>query len=158
MSALLRLHCDEMLAGLARWLRAAGHDATVARRGDADALVLARAGAEGRALLTRDRGLTQHANAAGIVLLLENDALDAQAAELRRRLRLDWQAAPFSRCLVCNVVLVPAGPTGRSRVPEAARALPGPITECPTCHRVYWPGSHVRRMEERLRAWARPGA
>ncbi|MFC7553294.1 Mut7-C RNAse domain-containing protein [Pseudoroseomonas wenyumeiae] len=40
-----------------------------------------------------------------------------------------------------------------ARIPPRARLLPGPFRACPCCGRVYWPGSHVRRMEERLRRW-----
>lgn len=155
-SSLQRFLCDEMLAGLARWLRAAGHDAAVAPRGTADALVLARAGAEGRCLLTRDRGLMQHANAAGIVLLLERDTLEEQALELRRRLHLDWMAAPLTRCLLCNVPLVSAGSAAVSRLPDHAKRLEGPFYECPACRRLYWPGSHTRRMTARLKQWTSP--
>ncbi|MGC2854964.1 Mut7-C RNAse domain-containing protein [Novispirillum sp. DQ9] len=151
----MRLHCDEMLRGLARWLRAAGHDATTARPGEADALVLAQAGAAGRALLTRDRGLMRHRAAAGLAVLLEGPTLDAQAAELRERLAVDWLHAPFSRCLVCNVPLRDAAPDLHDRLPLSASPLPGPLWECPSCGRLYWPGSHVRRMRHRLEGWAR---
>jgi len=33
-----------------------------------------------------------------------------------------------------------------------ARALSGPVRRCPTCVRLYWAGSHVRRMERVLAA------
>lgn len=31
----------------------------------------------------------------------------------------------------------------------------GPVTACPDCGRIYWPGSHVRRMRARLDCWRR---
>jgi len=40
---LMRLLCDEMLAGLSRWLRAAGHDSLLVNAGANDATVLAAA-------------------------------------------------------------------------------------------------------------------
>ena len=40
---LMRLLCDEMLAGLSRWLRAAGHDSLLVNAGANDAAVLATA-------------------------------------------------------------------------------------------------------------------
>lgn len=150
----MRIHCDEMLAGLARWLRAAGYDATAARPGETDALVLAHAGAQARLLLTRDRGLMSHRAAAGIAVLLASDGLDAQARELRERFALDWLKAPFSRCLICNVPLDPAAPQDLARLPQQARPYGDPVRICPSCRRLYWPGSHVRRMRQRLEAWA----
>jgi uncharacterized protein with PIN domain len=144
--------CDEMLHGLARWLRAAGYDAAVAERGLHDRAVLARAVAEGRLLLTRDRAMLQRRAAEGQVLVLAGGDLDAWVAELSARLGVDWGMAPFSRCLVCNHALAPAPPTVAATVPERARDL-GPLTWCPHCRRVYWPGGHVRRMASRLARW-----
>lgn len=149
-----RILCDEMLAGLARWLRAAGHDTTSPAKGEPDTLLVARAAVQDRLFLTRDRPILRHRNAAGFVVLLEAQALDAQALELRARLGLDWLHAPFSRCLVCNVPVEPAHPADLARVPEQARNLPGPVRRCPACERVYWPGSHERRMRQRLNDWA----
>jgi uncharacterized protein len=36
---------------------------------------------------------------------------------------------------------------------ERTRQGAGPITLCPACGRVYWPGSHVRRMRAKLDRW-----
>lgn len=63
----------------------------------------------------------------------------------------------FTRCLVCNGALRPATPDeAATRVPQASRGLPGPVSRCPDCGRVYWHGSHTRRMRETLAA-ALPG-
>lgn len=153
----LRLLCDEMLTGLARWLRAAGHDAALAEPGADDASLLRRATREDRLFLTRDRGVGLHRAAAGRAVVVENEDLDAQAAELRRRLCVDWLAAPFSRCLDCNVLLQDASADDIATLPQPAQNRPGPWTRCPSCGRVYWPGSHVRRMRERLERWAAGG-
>lgn len=149
-----RVLCDEMLVGLARWLRAAGHDATTPVRGEPDQRLIARAAVQNRLLLTRDRPILKHRAAAGLVVVLQADDLDAQAVELRDRLCVDWLAAPFSRCLVCNVPVADAGPSDLLRIPEQARARSGPFHVCPTCNRIYWPGSHERRMRARLERWA----
>lgn len=154
---LMRLLCDEMLVGLARWLRAAGHDAATPVPGDRDRRLIARAAVEERLFLTRDRPIALHRAAAGLVVILDAESLDAQAHELRRRLALDWLAAPFTRCLVCNVALDRAGREGMARAPAAAREGQGPFCRCPSCERLYWPGSHARRMRARLEGWAKGG-
>lgn len=73
-----------------------------------------------------------------------------RSRRLGARLGIDWLAAPFSRCLVDNAPLRPASVVEVVSVPEAARQGDGPLLACPECARVYWPGSHVRRMRARL--------
>ena len=139
-----------MLAGLARWLRAAGYDVALAPPGMADIDLQAQAHREGRMLVTRDRRL----GAAPGAVTLAADKLEAQARELGEAAGVDWLRAPFSRCVMDNTPLAEAGPADVQRMPAETRALPGPFRVCPTCGRVYWPGSHVRRMRERLESWA----
>jgi uncharacterized protein len=130
-----------MLARLTRWLRAAGHDTEFAGHGIADGVILARAHAEQRWLITRDRGFVQRRGAERVVLL-SAQTLDEQARDLRERLALDWLHDPFSRCLLCNSPL---------------REAPAPRGElrryCPHCDKLYWEGGHVRRMRARLHRW-----
>lgn len=149
----MRLLCDEMLRGIGRWLRAAGYDTAIARDGVADEDLLARARAENRILLTCDRALAGRSASAAAVVLLATESLDEAAATLRERLAIDWLHAPFSRCLLDNALLHPAAPAALARLPEGARTDAGPITVCPDCGRIYWPGSHVRRMRARLVRW-----
>ena len=146
-----RLFCDEMLMRLGRWLRAAGHDTLIAENGQADRDILQRARAEDRHLLTRDRKLLEHRGADGTVLLLQGETLDEQARELRQRLTIDWLYYPFSRCLVCNTPVEAGTPDGIVIPDDVDR---GTLRHCPGCARVYWEGSHTRRMRRRLAQWA----
>ena len=140
-----------MLAHLARWLRAAGHDTELAPPRRADRTIIAQALDEHRLLLTCDRRL-QHPRLQ--VIRLPMAPLDTLAALLRCELGLDWLHAPFTRCLVDNRRLAPLPPERIHALPEPARRLGGPFTFCPGCRRVFWPGSHVRRMRARLLRWA----
>jgi uncharacterized protein with PIN domain len=142
-----------MLRGIGRWLRAAGYDTLLARSGTTDADLLAFAQTEGRILLTCDRRLGALAPERPQVVVLGSEALDAAAGELRLRLGIDWLCAPFSRCLLDNAPLRPARAGELARMPETARREGEPVTACPECLRVYWPGSHVRRMRARLERW-----
>jgi uncharacterized protein len=152
----MRILCDEMLSGLGRWLRAAGHDTAVAVPGTDDRAVIAQAEADERLLLTRDRHLAEVVQPRITVLLLEAGTLDAQARELRHRIGLDWLPDPFSRCMLDNTPLVPADAAETGPVPDAMRDEP--LRRCPACRRVYWPGGHVRRMLLRLEGWQRCAA
>jgi uncharacterized protein with PIN domain len=149
--------CDEMLARLGRWLRAAGYDTDIAGGGTADAVLLARCASEGRVLLTRDRHLADIAGARIVpVLPLSERSIEAQARELRQALGIDWQHAPFTRCLIDNTPLDHARPEAAAQVPPSSRAAGGPLRQCLNCGRLYWPGGHVRRMLARLAAWNQP--
>jgi uncharacterized protein len=149
----MRLSCDEMLARLGRWLRAAGYDTAIAENGMPDAALIARCVAEERILLTRDRHLAGVADGPIVVVCLTETGIAAQARTLRSVLAIDWQHAPFTRCLLDNTPLAPAPPDMASQVPPASRAAGGPLQICPECGRLYWPGGHVRRMLARLADW-----
>lgn len=148
-----RFLCDEMVAGLARWLRAAGYDTAQVPLGGPDGLVLAQAVREGRLLLTRDRGILQRKAAPLRVVLLVGDGIDSWAQELVQRLDLDWRRAPFSRCLACNTPLVAAPSEALAQVPATLRGS-APVSWCGCCLKAFWPGGHVRRMAARLDFWA----
>lgn len=142
-----RFLCDEMLRGLAEWLRVAGYDTRVPVSGTPDGQVLVQARQEQRWLLTRDRRLCQAAARQGPVLLLASQGLKANQEELSRRLTLDWLYRPFSRCKKCNTPLQPH-PANESPLPPDR---PQATHRCPCCCQLFWEGSHVRRMRDRLK-------
>lgn len=148
-SARPRFLADAMLGRLARWLRTLGFDTAYDPAVD-DPELVALAAAEDRVLLTRDRHLVEHLRPER-ALLITYDAPIAQLRQVVAACGLSPPAAPFSRCPVCNGVLRPATPDeAAALVPEASRGLPGPVSRCPGCGRVYWEGSHTRRMRETL--------
>jgi len=149
-----RFLCDEMLVGLGRWLRIAGYDTVIAARGQSDRELVDQAHAEDRILLTRDRRVVEIRNAVDRTVVLESEGIDAWAAELARRLGLDWKHNPLSRCAVCNAVLKAAAPEVRRKLPPHVQALDEPVNVCPQCGRLYWNGSHVRRIRGRLDRFA----
>jgi uncharacterized protein len=147
-----RFLCDEMLGRLARYLRAAGYDTTLAAGGTADRDLLAAARRERRTFVTCDRDIALHKAAVDVALILPRGTVDGLAAALSSRTPIDWLHRPFSRCLVDNVPLIEGtGHGGRSVPPDVAAA---DVRSCPACGRVYWPGSHHRRMRSRLAAWS----
>jgi len=147
----VRLLCDEMLARLGRWLRAAGYDTEIATGGASDRALTAHSAGDGRLLLTRDRHLAEFAAARIVpVLHLTENNVEAQARRSRQALGVDWQHDPFTRCLVDNTPLDPAPQGAAALVPMKSRPAAGPLRVCPNCGRLYWPGGHVRRMRGRL--------
>ena len=144
----MRWLCDEMLARLARLLRAAGHDTVLAEPQTADATLAARAEAEGRILLTRDRELAGRTRERG--LLLRSGRAKDQAMEVAQRIATDWRTTRFTRCLMDNTPLRPATAEEIAAMPASSREGPGPFRACLRCGRAYWPGSHVKRLEALL--------
>ena len=145
-----RFLCDEMLSGLARWLRIAGYDAATVEPGQSDRRIVDQAIAERRTMLTGDRRIMQMRGSRGHVLVLSSSGIDACARELTDQLGLDWRFDPFSRCVLCNLRLETADDSGRARLPPTVLQRPGLINICPGCRRLYWEGSHVERMQARL--------
>ena len=154
----LRFLCDEMLHGLGRWLRAAGYDTVIAADRLPDRALATRCAGEDRILLTKDRDLAATAAATAPVLLVRGNGIDEAARALRAALDIDWQHAPFTRCIVDNRPLEAAPRNSTARVPERSRAAGDPLRMCPECGRLYWSGGHVRRMQQRLAAWQRERA
>ena len=149
----LKFLCDEMLVGLARWLRAAGYDTRVSASSQNDRDILDLAIKEHRLLITRDHKLSEFRNAWDTVIWLDCNNIDVCVKELSQKLPIDWMLAPFSRCMRCNTLLIKAGPADLSRVPLESQKLADPLMYCPSCDKVYWQGSHVERMLNKLQEW-----
>ncbi|TFZ01081.1 Mut7-C RNAse domain-containing protein [Ramlibacter rhizophilus] len=146
-----RFAADAMLGRLARWLRVLGwdtfFDATVH-----DPELVRRADAEDRVLLTRDRHLLR-ALAPRRHIEIRHDAPLAQLVQVVRVLDPPPPAELFLRCTVCNGVLSAPVDLDQARplLPLGLRHdPPTPVRACPDCGRLYWPGSHVRRMRDAL--------
>ena len=139
---------DAMLGRLARWLRVLGFDTRTEPELDDHALVRL-ADAEGRVLLTRDRHLVAELRPRRPLLITEDAPLE-QLRQVIQHCGLEPPPALFTRCTVCNTLLVPGTEADRLTLPPKVHASSGSIRRCPTCERRYWPGSHTRRMTAAL--------
>ena len=145
LSAEPRFAAEAMLGRLARWLRVLGYD-TFYDSAVADPVLVRLAEDEQRLLLTRDRHLLRELRPARSLEVRQDDPLH-QLRELVLQLQLQAPQALFTRCLLCNAGLrVLERADALPLLPEGVRELPGPVRRCPTCGRLYWDGSHVRRM------------
>lgn len=148
-----RFLCDEMLGRLCRYLRAAGYDTEFANNGHLDRELLRQCHEQGRYFLTQDQLIVEHKAARDIALILPQGNLDALAALLGAHFHLDWLSQAFTRCLVDNTPLQIADAEARHSVPLDAQIPSEPMTHCPACGRVYWRGSHYKRMRAKLARW-----
>lgn len=139
---------DAMLAGLVRWLRVLDLDTAYFPQ-LSDPELVALAAREDRLLLTRDRHLVTFLRPAR-ALLLDAERPMPQLREVAAACALQPPSALFRRCLVCNTPLREASECEAQRAPASARAFDDPILHCPGCDRLYWLGSHTRRMRATL--------
>jgi uncharacterized protein len=152
-----RFVLDVHLGTLARRLRLLGFDSWYATDAD-DALLAEVAVAERRILLTRDRGLLMR-RAIVHGYCPRSDDPEEQAREVNDRYDLGGRARPLSRCVRCNGDLAPVD---REHVldllpPRTQREFDR-FAQCPDCHQVYWPGSHVDAVEGFVNDITRPTA
>jgi uncharacterized protein with PIN domain len=142
-----RFVLDVHLGRLAGYLRMLGFDAAYANRASDPDLVRV-SSEQKRILLTRDRGLLRHAAVTRGYWVREIDAR-RQAFEIVRRFDLARALRPFTRCMACNTALRSADKAAvLQRLPARAAELHDRFLECPGCGRVYWEGSHYRRMRQ----------
>jgi len=164
-----RFAADVHLGRLARDLRLLGFDVCWRNDYDADVLVLV-AVAEGRIVLTRDRGLlfrrafaSPHAEglmagdglpAAWGMLLHSRDPYE-QLVEVARRFGLAPRMHPFSRCAACGSPLVAVSRDEvLDLIPLVVARRYAEFFLCPTCRKPYWKGDHLKTIApllERLR-------
>jgi uncharacterized protein len=144
-----RFLADAHLGKLARLLRMLGFD-VLFRNDWADRELAQVAAAEGRILLTRDRGLLMHRLVTHGCHLRTGVPMQ-QLRQLIQRLDLCGSIRPFSRCMECNGRLQPVA------LAEVAAVLPPRVREgqqrfwrCDGCGRVYWQGSHYRAMRRQV--------
>jgi uncharacterized protein with PIN domain len=149
-----RFVVDGHLGRLAAHLRMLGFDTWY--RTDADDERLASvAAAEGRILLTRDRGLLRRSIVRRGACIRSDRPYDQLVETVRRFGLVDrWQ--PFGRCIRCNDPLVTASREEvLDRLEPLTRLYYDDFRRCPGCDAVYWRGSHHERMGhliERVRA------
>jgi len=147
-----RFLCDPSLAGLARWLRAAGYEAFLAPE-------------------VPGHRLPDEALRRGLVLLTtEAEALDRRIVA-DGSLVVVWLPSAFTmleqlhmaaldigltlrepRCMACGGTLVPTPKEDvRPRIPPRTALWKDEYFVCAGCHQLFWRGTHWERIERTLR-------
>ena len=140
-----RFVLDSHLGRLAVYLRMLGFD-TLYRNDYCDDELVRVSLAERRALLTRDRSLLMRSAVTHGYFVRQRNWRD-QLIDVLRRFDLAGCVSPLTRCLVCNALLESVAKQAvADRVPPRSREHCNEFWQCPGCSRVYWDGSHHRRM------------
>ena len=146
-----RFAADKTLGKLTKWLRLLGFDtryvSELSPKKNMDTLE------HDRILLTRTRKAQRQFAASRRLILIDSNHLAQQLKQIFRDLDLDIaQTQPFSRCLQCNMLIVPVEKTSlRGRIPDYIYEIHDRFQKCPECDRIFWPGSHTRRSLEKIR-------
>lgn len=146
-----RFVLDVHLGRLASYLRLLGFDCLYRNDYDDDELLwISRS--QHRILLSRDTGLLKRAALTHGAFLHATDPR-RQLREICDRFQLDGRIAPFTRCARCNGVVEPiSAATLEDDAPPriVAEHGHGALSRCSGCRQVYWPGSHLMRLRQRL--------
>jgi uncharacterized protein with PIN domain len=140
-----RFVADGHLGRLAAYLRLMGFD-TLYRNSFTDHELVAVSAGEDRVLLTRDVGVLKH-RAVLHGHWIRHVEPARQLVEVLRRYDLAATVAPFTCCLRCNWILETKEKSKVAHLlPERTHEHYVEFAQCNACGRVYWKGSHYRRM------------
>ena len=153
----LKFIVDQNVGKLARWLRTMGYD-TLFFGGSNDSCLIAWALSEDRIVLTRDTQIMRRRVVSSgrlKVILLTSDEPEEQMRQVIEILNLSSHFRPFTLCLECNQPLHERTKDEvKERVPPYVFKTQSQYMECPSCHRIYWRGTHWQAMMRWLNRFA----
>ena len=147
----LKFLADRMLGKLARYLLMMGIDTVYFTQPDRSQLIDL-ATKQGRVILSRDTNLLNVRDVPEYLFIVD----DLAETQLRQvvdhfEIKIDEDQL-FTLCLQCNRKLIKkTAEEVRPFVPPYILTIHQKFSFCPQCERVYWKGSHQKRMEEMIR-------
>ena len=149
----LKFGADSMLGSLAKKLRLLGMDTTYqSDAADSELKYLVRS--RDLILLTKDVHLA--ASLGNRAWLVTGSTVREEFRSIAGKLKsAGHKIQPFSRCLECNELLRTIAPRGaEGRVPPYVLNANERFSECISCGKVFWEGTHRKRMEQEV-GWMR---
>lgn len=146
----VRFILDVHLGKLARYLRLVGFD-TLYNNHFLDKEIIDLAQQDKRIILTRDVGLLKIKQVMHGYWVRHTNPKE-QLKEVLLRFDLFEQCRPFTRCLECNGKLISIA---KQKVFEKLQPLTREnfqlFSECTSCHKIYWQGSHYQKLNAFLK-------
>jgi len=141
---------DRMLGGLAKWLRIAGFNTLYNNQYIKENLIEISKQTH-RLIVTRNRWFESQKSIKAIVL--HDNYTIGQLRELFERLNTVPDPSNFfTRCIVCNSELVAAeNKDVKGIVPLYVLETQRTFSKCPLCGRIYWSGTHKKKMLQTLK-------
>jgi len=148
----VRFIADNNVGKLAKLLRMVGYDTLFFSQGHDNEMIRI-ALRENRVILTKDTHVVKRQLVTSgklKAILISQEDPKAQLLEVVKTLNLN-QLNPFSRCLECNQLLIPRSKEEvQNLVPPYVFETQEQYTQCQTCHRIYWRGTHWQTMVKEL--------
>ena len=149
----IKFIADNNVGKLARWLRLIGYDTLLFKQKD-DGQMIKIALSENRVILTKDTQFMKRrlvTNGKLKTIHIKQDDPKLQVQEVVKTLNLNYHFKPFSLCLECNRALIARDKEEvKNLVPAQVVETQTQYTQCPACHRIYWPGTHWQAMVKKL--------
>ncbi|HLE40403.1 MAG TPA: Mut7-C RNAse domain-containing protein [Nitrospirota bacterium] len=142
----MKFVADVMLGRLAKWMRLLGFD-VLYDRAISDNEIIRISLEQARVILTRDTGLVARPLASNHVFI-NNDNVRQQLQQVLTTFHITSMPGPLTRCSVCNTLLLPVAKQDvRDLVPLYVYEKNNTFLRCESCRKIYWQGTHVKRME-----------
>ncbi|MCX7770301.1 MAG: Mut7-C RNAse domain-containing protein [Proteobacteria bacterium] len=140
---------DTMLGRLAKWLRMFGFDVLYNPNFD-DETIIYIGRKENRIIITKDKRLSDSIAKAGLkYIFIEDNDYRSQLKKIINLLNIKIEdISLFSRCVRCNSILKDVKKEEvEGLVPEFIFHTKMTFSNCETCGKIYWSGSHLNRIE-----------
>ena len=156
----VKFFADSMLGKLARWLRLMGFD-TRYNCSISDEELIKIAKKENRIILTKDREMVnknKKYRGNNFIFISDSDT-DQQIKTVIKSLNLNPWKGLFSRCVYCNhlVEKIEDVTKFKDKIPPYALVTSPSFYYCPVCNRVYWEGSHHKKIKEKIKNLMKEG-
>ncbi|MBD3271680.1 MAG: hypothetical protein GF384_03975 [Elusimicrobia bacterium] len=147
----MRFLVDRMLGRLARWLRIVGYDAVYFNQPFSRTITMTSL-AEHRIIITRNSRVS--ARRSYRLILIHSDHLSDQLHQLIDACGIQIRADRFfSRCSFCNMPVKTVDRHSiRNHVPAFVYATSSHFSQCPSCGRIFWQGTHNNLIKQQLSA------
>lgn len=144
---------DVQLGKLARWLRLLGFD-SLYKNDFSDAQIVDISMLEKRIILTRDQDLLKRKPVNhGYWIRATNP--DDQIVEIIHRFDLNNQFQFFTRCMICNGKIKNVEKENiTDALPEKTKLYYDEFYQCSGCEKIYWKGSHYKKMQKKIEKWS----
>jgi len=141
---------DVHLGTLARYLRMAGFDTLYESKDYGDAFLAGFSSTHQHIMLSRDIGLLKRGTLEFGHWVRNTDPME-QFKEIVKLYGLQEHFKPMGRCIVCNEKINPVNKTDiKEFVPLKVYEWKEEFFQCSGCSKVYWEGSHHKKMMEQL--------